>query len=181
MFIISIPEEYQDNIDYLFKKYGRQLFYYICKIIRDPKLQEDALQESFYIISKNYNKFRDLDSGETLSYLYMIVKTTSYKIYNREKNIHTNIEFNDDFLNSASDESDIDNVIAAADLKSALNQAISQLKEDDKNLIIMRYYLDLSVKEIAELISVKENTISQKILRAKRRLAKIIKMNGGEI
>ncbi len=45
----------------------------------------------------------------------------------------------------------------------------------------MRYYLDLSVKEIAELISVKENTISQKILRAKRRLAKIIKMNGGEI
>lgn len=54
MLFCSIPVESQDSIAYLFQKYNRQLFYYISKIIHDPKLQEDALQESFYIISKNY-------------------------------------------------------------------------------------------------------------------------------
>ena len=38
----------------------------------------------------------------------------------------------------------------------------------------MRYYLDLNIKEISELLSVKENTVSQRILRAKQRLVKII-------
>lgn len=56
MLFCSIPVESQDSIAYLFQKYNRQLFYYISKIIHDPKLQEDALQESFYIISKTIIK-----------------------------------------------------------------------------------------------------------------------------
>ena len=154
MLFCSIPVENQDSIAYLFQKYKRQLFYYISKIIHDPKLQEDALQESFYIISKNYNKIKDLDSAETRNYLYTIVKTTSLKIYNKEK-LYSCMEFNENIIDF--------NI-----------NALSELSNTDKDLIIMRYYLDLNIKEISELLSVKENTVSQRILRAKQRLVKII-------
>lgn len=99
IFFFAIPDEHRDNIFYLFEKYDKQLFYYKCKIIGTPKLEEDALQESFYIISKNHEKIRGLDSDETRSYLYMIVKTTSFKIYKRDKKLHKNVEFDDSLLN----------------------------------------------------------------------------------
>ncbi len=180
MLFYSIPAEHRNNIAYLFEKYGRQLFYYISKIISDPKLQEDALQESFYIISKNYNKIRELDSNEKRYYLYTIVKTTSLKIYNREKIIRDNLELNDNILDFGSNELSIDNFIVNTDLKVLLKYALSELNDNDKNLIIMRYYLDLSIKEIAEILSIKENTVSQRIVRVKQKLVKIIESMGDE-
>ena len=180
MLFYSISAEHRNNIAYLFEKYGRQLFYYISKIISDPKLQEDALQESFYIISKNYNKIRELDSNETRNYLYTIVKTTSLKIYNREKIIRDNLELNDNILDFGSNELSIDNFIVNTDLKVLLKYALSELNDNDKNLIIMRYYLDLSIKEIAEILSIKENTVSQRIVRVKQKLVKIIESMGDE-
>lgn len=173
MLFCSIPVESQDSIAYLFQKYNRQLFYYISKIIHDPKLQEDALQESFYIISKNYNKIKDLDSAETRNYLYTIVKTTSLKIYNKEK-LYNCMEFNENIIDFNINELSVDSIIVNTDLKILLKCALSELSNTDKDLIIMRYYLDLNIKEISELLSVKENTVSQIILRAKQRLVKII-------
>ena len=174
MIFFSIPSDQQDNIAYLFKKYSKQLLYFISRIISDPKLQEDALQESFYIVSKNYNKIKELDSTETRNYIYMIVKTTSLKIYNKEKRNQNNLELKENILNFNQDELSIDKYIINADLQLLLRYALSELNDTERNLIIMRYYLEFSIKEISELLSIKENTVSQKIIRAKHKLAKII-------
>ena len=107
-------------------------------------------------------------------------KTTSLKIYNREKIIHDNLELNDNILDFGSNELSIDNFIVNTDLKVLLKYALSELNDNDKNLIIMRYYLDLSIKEIAEILSIKENTVSQRIVRVKQKLVKIIESMGDE-
>lgn len=104
----------------------------------------------------------------------MIVKTTSLKIYNKEKRNQNNLELKENILNFNQDELSIDKYIINADLQLLLRYALSELNDTERNLIIMRYYLEFSVKEISELLSIKENTVSQKILRAKYKLAKII-------
>lgn len=147
MLFFSIPIDDQNSIAYLFEKYKRQLLYYISSIISDPKLQEDALQDAFYIISKNINKLHNLDSAETKNYIYSVVKTSSLKIYNREKITHSNIVSLDDIqIEGIPSEISIDNIILNADLRKTLKCAISELNEEDKNLIILRYGYDMSVK-----------------------------------
>jgi RNA polymerase sigma-70 factor (ECF subfamily) len=58
------------------------------------------------------------------------------------------------------------------DSKSAL-QLINSLEEKDRWIIVMRYVEGLSVKEIAEVLDERENTISVKIHRALKELQRM--------
>ena len=57
---------------------------------------------------------------------------------------------------------------------SLLLQNIKKLKPDYQNIIMLRYFQELSYKEIAETIDEPINTIKVKLLRARKLLADII-------
>lgn len=57
---------------------------------------------------------------------------------------------------------------------SLLLQNIKKLKPDYQNIIMLRYFQELSYKEIAEIIDEPINTIKVKLLRARKLLADII-------
>ncbi|MDX1535557.1 MAG: sigma-70 family RNA polymerase sigma factor [Candidatus Spechtbacterales bacterium] len=58
---------------------------------------------------------------------------------------------------------------------SLLLDSLDKLKEEDKEVIIMRYIDDMRVKDIADILDESENVVSVRIYRAKKRLKKIIK------
>lgn len=89
------------------------------------------------------------------------------------------MEFNENIIDFNINELSVDSIIVNTDLKILLKCALSELSNTDKDLIIMRYYLDLNIKEISELLSVKENTVSQRILRSKTTTCKNNSKKGG--
>ena len=58
-----------------------------------------------------------------------------------------------------------------------LYNAVDLLKDNYKTVIIMKYFNDKKIKEIAEIMSIPENTVKTYLTRARVELKKILKEN----
>lgn len=58
--------------------------------------------------------------------------------------------------------------------KSCVSQGIMQLDPDDREILILFYYQELTLKEIASVIGRSENASMQRLSRARKRLKKIL-------
>ena len=59
--------------------------------------------------------------------------------------------------------------------KDTISKAIMSLNKSDRELIILYYYQELSVKEISLITKIKENAINQRLRRARERLKDYLK------
>ena len=59
-----------------------------------------------------------------------------------------------------------------------LDEALGKLKPNDRTLLHLYYYQELSTKEIAELLGRKESTVRTQLTRARQRLGTILKGEG---
>ena len=74
--IVDTPEE-QSKFEKLYYQY-MQLMHFIAKnILNDEGLTEDAVNEAFLRIAKNFHKVGDIDSGQTKSFILIIVRNVS--------------------------------------------------------------------------------------------------------
>jgi RNA polymerase sigma-70 factor (ECF subfamily) len=60
----------------------------------------------------------------------------------------------------------------------AIHQAIEQLPDAEKELIVLRYYNNLPYERIASVLGVSSAAINGRLTRAKRKMAKYLKRNG---
>ena len=91
-------------------------------------------------------------------------KTETISIYNSHKEVHKIID---------EDPSPVDQLIQEQNLVQ-LKTYIKQLKPHYQDVINMRYFLELSYKEISEKLDEPMNNVKVKLLRAKKLLAEII-------
>ena len=57
-------------------------------------------------------------------------------------------------------------------------EEIFQLKPEDRNIIFLFYYEGYAIKEIAQMIGMKDNTVSSRLVRARKKL-KVLLVEGG--
>jgi len=77
-------------------------------------------------------------------------------------------------MDSIPDTITIDEVYATKEDYRALGEAIEQLSERDRNLLYNKYNLELSDKEIAEIMGIPINNIRVYLIRARQRALKIL-------
>lgn len=68
---------------------------------------------------------------------------------------------------------------SAAEDRDELDRALARLKADDQVVLALRYYLDLKVEDIAEVIDVRPGTVMSRIHRAQTRLRSILSAHEG--
>jgi RNA polymerase sigma-70 factor (ECF subfamily) len=59
-----------------------------------------------------------------------------------------------------------------------IRSAIEQLPASAKELIVLRYYNNLSYEQISAVLGISKATINGRLTRAKRKLARYLKQNG---
>ncbi len=55
-----------------------------------------------------------------------------------------------------------------------LHQALQQLKEDARSVIVLRHFSDLNYAEIAEILQIHEETVKSRLFSARRKLAELL-------
>lgn len=58
--------------------------------------------------------------------------------------------------------------------KDSITRAVQSMKASDREVIILYYYQELSMKEIAKVIGKSENVTIQRVNRARKKLKKIL-------
>ena len=164
------------DIDYfscVYQRYEERLLRYIKRISKvTDEEAEDILQEAFIKVWKNLNLINiDLKLS---SWLYRIVHNEVISRWRKDRWSRHNpfLELNEQMLQSITDDMDI--IKTSEDL---LNQQISKLPEKYREVLVLKYFEDLSYEEISDILKLPEGTVAIRLNRAK----KIIKSTFSEI
>lgn len=135
--------------------------------LRDYYLAEDATQETFIKAMKSYDSF--LHNSNEKTWLIRIA-------INSCKNIMRTKWFRIPLIN-IEQQHNIAVHDSTEDLieKENISKAIMSLSKSDREIIILYYYQELTVREISYITQKKENAINQQLRRAREKLKNLLK------
>lgn len=147
--------------DLLLQRHQQYVFNYINFKIRDTQITQDIFQETFVKAIMSIQRGAYSPSGKFRGWLARIAHNLIIDHYRQIKSENTlsnddsSIDlFNNKSLCDGTIEDDLINMQITADIRAL----ISHLPNVQREVLIMRYYKDLSFKEIADLTGVSINT-----------------------
>ena len=150
-----------EAFDALLSRYNTKVYNYIYGFVHNEALAEDLFQETFIKAIITLKQGGYSESGKFSSWLMRIAHNKVFDVFRLEK--HDNTVSNDEYAVDLYDysqllESNIEDNIVADQTIDELNYLITLLNEDQREIIRMRYYQELSFKEISDITGVSINT-----------------------
>ena len=172
----------QNAYNILFDKYWNNIFSFLFQRTNNKNLAEELAIESF---SKAFDQLDRFDEKYSFkSWLITIAKNHHIDRYRKIKNLSENFQdsslssSNEFFLNEIQNPEEL--MIANQNLDQILEH-IKSMKKEFRNLIKMRYFEDMSFKEMETILNQSQNTIRVKLFRAKKMLANLLKGDENKI
>ena len=166
-------------LERLINKHRDRIYLYIISKVKIQSLAEDIFQDTFLKVIKSLKKGKYNEQGKFLPWVMRIAHNLVIDYFRKSKRISIiqNLKKDSDFdvLNLISDESkNFEKNILKKEQFRELNYIIDKLPKDQKEVLIMRYYEDLSFKEIADKTNVSINTSLGRMRYALINLRKIM-------
>ena len=163
-----------DGFRKIVEVYQEKLLKFILSRISNFSEAEDLLQESFFKIWKNADFF-DEKKSTLKTWVYSITKNTITDFLRKRK---LNILSFGNLLKLQGkgkiDGSVFENEESLVKEERDLFEALKRLKGDEREIIHLRYFSELSIKEISEVLKMNENTVKTKIKRALEKMKVIL-------
>jgi len=144
--------------------YYSKVFYHCVKAIKNNHDSDDVTQNTFI---KAFINIKNLKSVESFgAWIFTICNNEIKQFYrNKQKNISGNLS-----IENISEKS------TPHDLRkyNSLYSAINALDEKYKNLIILKYFAEFSVKEIAQITVMNETLVKSRLYDARKKLEKLL-------
>lgn len=147
--------------DVLLNRYKSSIHSYIYFIVRNKDLAEDIFQETFVKVIITIKQGRYTDNGKFKAWITRIAHNLIIDYFRQERSENT--ISNDDvevdlFNNSKLCDSTIEDTMIRGQVLSDVKKLVKHLPDNQREVLEMRYYQDLSFKEIADLTGVSINT-----------------------
>jgi len=166
--IVLAAQQDRKKFSVLYNKYYKEIFIFILKKTSDETLTAELTSNTFMKAMVNLTKYRDMGFPFS-SWLYRIASNEVYKYY-RDNNKVQEVEIQEkDAVTFLSDLELDDNSAQVNKLMTCL----SELKEEQSDLIEMRYFEKLSFNEIGEVLGITGNNAKIKLYRTIDKLKKI--------
>jgi RNA polymerase sigma factor (sigma-70 family) len=167
----------QNSLEILIQRHKGRVFSYILLIVKNQELAEDIFQETFIKVIRSLKKGKYTENGKFVSWVLRISHNLIIDHFRKEKLKGTvsNDSLDIDIFNSQKfSEDTIEDQMINTQILSEVKDLIKELPEDQQQVIIMRHYLDLSFKEIAEQTDVSINTALGRMRYALINLRKLV-------
>ncbi|MBO5864494.1 MAG: sigma-70 family RNA polymerase sigma factor [Bacteroidaceae bacterium] len=147
--------------DVLLNRHKDRLFNYIFFIVRSKEVAEDIFQETFVKAIVTLQQGRYVNDGKFAAWITRIAHNLVIDQFRIERNENTvsNDETEYDLLNDARlSEGTIENRMVNEQVLRDVRMLVDELPDCQREVVFMRYYQDLSFKDIAEITGVSINT-----------------------
>ena len=147
--------------DVLLNRHKDRLFNYIFFIVRSKEVAEDIFQETFVKAIVTLQQGRYTNDGKFAAWITRIAHNLVIDQFRIERNENTvsNDETEYDLLNdSRLSEGTIENRMVNEQVLKDVRILVDELPDCQREVVFMRYYQDLSFKDIAEITGVSINT-----------------------
>lgn len=150
-----------EAFDTLLKRHQERIYNYILRIIKNEDIANDIFQETFVKAILTIKQGRYTENGKFPAWISRIAHNLIIDYYRQEKS--ENVQSADiddvDVLNRKElCEQTIEDSIISEQIREDVKYLIEELPQLQKEVLNMRYYQNLSFKEIADLTGVSINT-----------------------
>lgn len=148
--------------DQLLKRHKARLFNFILSMVKDSDLADDIFQETFVKAIVTIRQGRYNDQGKFIAWIYRIARNLIIDSYRQDKvenQLSTDDENGVNLLNrSEFSEGTVEDTLIGMQIEEDLRALVTELPESQRQVVGMRFYQNLSFKEIAALTGVSINT-----------------------
>lgn len=156
--------EYNKSVD----QYADHIYRFVLKHIKNEDAAKDIVQDTF---TKVWVKKDDIDATKVKSYLFTTAHHTLID-YTRRAKPQDDVE--------AIDKHHYEKPLQNMDLQAILDEALEQLPEIQRTVILLRDYEGYAYDEIGEITGLKESQVKVYIFRARKKLKDIL-ISVGEV
>ena len=147
------------------------IYKYLISIGASPEDAEDIIQETTI---KTYTYFNVIDSSKLKAWMFKVSLNHFYNLY---KKATITIDLSHKLNNTLISTNTIENV----DLKLQTKKIFSKMNKTYKNILILKYQIGLSYKEISKLLNIKESSAKSLGYRAKNIFIELWESENNEI
>lgn len=168
----------QSCIEVLINRHKNKVYTYILLIVRNQQLAEDIFQDTFIKVIQSLLNGKYKDNGKFLSWVIRIAHNLTIDHFRKEKQMNTlsNEDNEMDIFNSRKlSARNIEDKLVFDQIINDVRLLIDTLPADQREVVILRHYGELSFKEIAEQTDVSINTALGRMRYALINLRKLIK------
>lgn len=155
----------------LVERYDRVLYNLALRMVTDEEDARDVVQASFV---KTYEKLSSFDPRyKFFSWIYKITLNESLNTLQRRKpmeSIPEDLPCDGQVPGEALDQERLGQRIQAA---------LEKLTPDYRQVIVLRHFLELSYREMANVIGIPEKTVKSRLFSARRSLCEVLSPGGG--
>lgn len=157
------------------KKYQQLVFTIAFRIMGNREDAEDAAQEIFVKCYRGLRSFNRQSAFAT--WLYRIAYNHSIDLVKRKGHFRSTTEWEYEGLKGIpSEEATTESEMDLKTIKTLLKDAILSLPPEHRILVLLYYYQEMPLKEIAVVMGVKENNLKIRLHRIRAKLMDQLKM-----
>jgi len=175
--VIQFISGEQSSFEILINRHKDKVYTYIFLMVKNNQLAEDIFQETFIKVIKSLHAGKYQENGKFISWVVRIAHNLIIDHFRKEKQMKTfsSDDYENDVFNSMRfSERTIEETIIQDQIEADLRKMVECLPQEQKEVILLRHYLDLSFKEIAEQTNVSINTALGRMRYALINLRKLI-------
>lgn len=169
----------EKSLEILIDKHKSRIFNFIYSKVLDRYTSEDIFQETFIKVIKTLKKGLYNEEGKFLPWVMRISHNLIIDYFRKNKRLpmFDNCESFDIFSILKDDIPNAESTMIDNQIKKDLVKIISELPKDQKNVIMMRLYKNMSFKEIADISGVSINTALGRMRYAILNIRKLIEQH----
>lgn len=166
---------YEPALEVLINRYKDKVYTSVYMLVKDKYLAEDIFQDAFLKIIKTIKEGRYAEQGKFLPWAIRVAHNLCMDHFRRSRQ---------QIPVTLPDGQDISNIFGAGDLVAdgiekrqvheSVRHLVEELPEEQREVIVLRIYADLSFKEISDLTGVSINTALGRMRYALINLRKMI-------
>lgn len=172
-------DQLRDAVARLFNLYHKAMLVKANDILHNWHDAEDAVQETFYKVSRNIEDFLPVDSQSAKTLLTVYTRNVALNMYKRKqrqnKLFYSKHDISDMHLENDDPDDNVLDLIINQETIEELHQAIDRLDDMHRDVIILKYYYHKKNIEIADIMGMDVNVINARVFRAKKKLMNLTK------
>ncbi|WP_297761480.1 sigma-70 family RNA polymerase sigma factor [uncultured Muriicola sp.] len=153
----------------LIDRYKQMVFTLACRMLRNKEDAEEIAQDTFLKAYKALNTFKG--DAKFSTWLYKIAYFQSLDQLKKKKRLITSISLDRYKPTDIKVMSGILEELERQDRASIVKAAIDRLSEEDAAIVTLFYFEELSIREIAEIVSLSPQVIKVRLFRSRKQLA----------
>ena len=178
LILMTLESKDENKFSEIYNKYNKLVLSIAGNYFSNSMDREDAANTTFLKIALNINKIDNINDKSTKNFIAIICKNTCITAVNKKNKIK---EISFENINEANfSTSSVEKAVDERNLIEIYKKCFSGLSDSQYEILYLKYVHNLTIKNIAKLFNIKENTAKQRIFYAKNKLNQLVREQVGD-